>query len=730
MNKLMKKSVLLILTLLVLLAVGSVAAYAAITPAQPDGDGTEADPYKIGTVEELYWFAGLVNGTLTDEDDSAIAADTDACAVLTENIELNSGTFDKEGNYNPKESETPDLWTPIGNGSNRYTGTFDGDGHTISGVYINAPGANNQGLFGSLAAGGTIKNVKMKSGYIEANYFAGAFVGYNYGGTIQDCDNLGCFVYGETGLGGIAGYNSGVIDGCKNTAVITGAADKSEGYIGGITGSNSSDAVVKNCINTGKISSGSSYAYAGGIVGTNFSQVLSCVNEGEVSGSGDYASIGGIGGMNYYLIKDCINYADIIGNMACAGGIAGYNRNNDLAENVVDSEVNNCYSTGDVISADFVAGGIIGYHFAGTAKNSYSTGNVEGFRKDDGIVGYYYAGNGSKAENCFFNSDNNPEGKAGEGVTARTTAEFSSGEVAWLLNDGQDQPAWGQGSNNMPVLKDKLPDGVTAITPVRITIVMPNESESYGYATLGNVLAEYPQGYKFYEDEDYKNLIDTAERTYSADTTIYAKKQSSGIVPQKTLTFDTNGGSEIDSVTENYGKTIVLADYTPKRDGYKFVGWYKDKELEEKIDYAILDYDMTVYAKWEKIEETVDYDTMIVLTVNDKTAIVNGKAIENDVAPLIVNSRTYTPARFVAESLGAKVVWDEKSKTVTITKDETTIILVIDSTTAYVNGKAVKMDASAFIADGRTFTPARFVAENLGASVEWDEEVRTVTIIK
>ena len=83
-------------------------------------------------------------------------------------------------------------------------------------------------------------------------------------------------------------------------------------------------------------------------------------------------------------------------------------------------------------------------------------------------------------------------------------------------------------------------------------------------------------------------------------------RQSSGYIPQRTLTFDTNGGSSINSVTENYGKTIVLADYTPKRNGYKFVGWYKDKELSEKIEYAVLDYDMTVYAKWQKIEETVD----------------------------------------------------------------------------------------------------------------------------
>ena len=211
---------------------------------------------------------------------------------------------------------------------------------------------------------------------------------------------------------------------------------------------------------------------------------------------------------------------------------------------------------------------------------------------------------------------------------------------------------------------------------------------------------------------------------------VFTKKSTGGYIAQKTLTFDTNGGSEINAVTENYGKTIVLADYTPKRSGYKFLGWYKDEKLTEKIEYAVLDYDMTVYAKWQKTEEIINYDTMIVLTINDKTAVVNGEAVKNDVAPLIVNFRTYTPARFVAESLGAKVVWDEKTRTVTITKDDVKIILTIDSTTAYVSGTKVQMDASAFIADGRTYTPVRFVAEQLGASVEWDEEARTVTIAK
>ena len=176
-----------------------------------------------------------------------------------------------------------------------------------------------------------------------------------------------------------------------------------------------------------------------------------------------------------------------------------------------------------------------------------------------------------------------------------------------------------------------------------------------------------------------------------------------------------------------------MADYTPKRSGYDFVGWYKDEKLTEKIEYAILDYDMTVYAKWSangEPTEDADVETKIVLVVNDKTAVVDGNAVTNDVAPIIVNGRTYTPARFVAESLGAKVDWNEATRTVTITKDDTSIVLIVDTTTAYVNGEAVKMDASAFIADGRTFTPSRFVAEQLGANVEWDEATRSITIIQ
>ena len=89
-----------------------------------------------------------------------------------------------------------------------------------------------------------------------------------------------------------------------------------------------------------------------------------------------------------------------------------------------------------------------------------------------------------------------------------------------------------------------------------------------------------------------------------------------------------------------------------------------------------------------------------------------------------------TPARFVAEALGAKVEWDDATKTVTITKDDYKIVLVIDSKIAEINGEQVEIDVPATIIDDRTLTPARLVAEALGAEVSWDDATKTVTIVK
>ena len=111
-----------------------------------------------------------------------------------------------------------------------------------------------------------------------------------------------------------------------------------------------------------------------------------------------------------------------------------------------------------------------------------------------------------------------------------------------------------------------------------------------------------------------------------------------------------------------------------------------------------------------------------------------GRTVTNDVAPLIQNDRTMLPARFVAENLGAKVTWDADKRLVTVTgknpktDGDMTILLTIDSDTAYVNGETIQLDSPAFIDNDRTYTPVRFIAEALGAEESWEGNGKTVTI--
>lgn len=119
----------------------------------------------------------------------------------------------------------------------------------------------------------------------------------------------------------------------------------------------------------------------------------------------------------------------------------------------------------------------------------------------------------------------------------------------------------------------------------------------------------------------------------------------------------------------------------------------------------------------------------IMMTIDSKTMYIFGEKIENDVAPVIRAERTMLPARIEAESLGAEVAWDDATKTVTITKGETVIVITIGSDKATVNGEEVALDSPAFIENDRTYTPVRFIAEALGATVEWDDATKTVTII-
>ena len=116
------------------------------------------------------------------------------------------------------------------------------------------------------------------------------------------------------------------------------------------------------------------------------------------------------------------------------------------------------------------------------------------------------------------------------------------------------------------------------------------------------------------------------------------------------------------------------------------------------------------------------------LTIGEKEALVRGVKAENDVPPVIRNSRTMLPARFVGEGLGATVEWNGEKREVTVRKGDIVIRIYIDSDKAYVNNKEEKLDSPAFIENDRTYIPLRFIAENFGADVIWDSEERMVFI--
>ena len=120
----------------------------------------------------------------------------------------------------------------------------------------------------------------------------------------------------------------------------------------------------------------------------------------------------------------------------------------------------------------------------------------------------------------------------------------------------------------------------------------------------------------------------------------------------------------------------------------------------------------------------------IVLTIGEANALVNGKTESTDVPAKIVSERTFLPVRFVAEALGAKVEWNGDSGTVTITDGDKKIELTIGKSEITVDGKTEKLDAAPFIENSRTLVPVRFVSEALGAKVEWDSNKNTVTVIK
>lgn len=254
-------------------------------------------------------------------------------------------------------------------------------------------------------------------------------------------------------------------------------------------------------------------------------------------------------------------------------------------------------------------------------------------------------------------------------------------------------------------------------TAVDVITKTPNADGEY-LEVSGNVLTLYAKKFSVYS-------------MYAKDAAPVYVGGGGGITSLSnfTITFNYGAGSQIQTAKVKRNATVD-EPAEPTKEGFIFGGWYTDKECTKEYDFETkVTKSFTLYAKW--IEEEAELETKtIVLTIGEVAATIDGEAVTNDVAPIIVNERTMLPIRFIAEELGATVDWNPETKTVTITLDEINIVIVIDEAVATVNDEEITLDSPAFIENDRTYLPLRFVMEELGADVQWDGEARTVTIVK
>lgn len=355
--------------------------YVAVKPSEQNG------VYLIAKPCHLAWFRDYVNGTIVDEGEVAGTTHSSASAMLTADIDLK--------NYCHAAEDGKELlsWLPIGNSYDRWKGNMDGQGHTISHLYIKTAQIY-VGLFG-YTEDATIQNLTFDYAKVEnVSTCTGILAGYACGDSPSHIKGIkttnNCTLIGQRVTGGIVGEAQINLENCENHSSVKGTSD-----VGGIAGS------------------------------STYKNIKCCTNYGTVENNN--SSIGGIiGSADRPSIEDCANYGKITSTGWLVDGIAG--------QTLINCSIQNVFSYGDVTNTNDNPGIIIG--------------RVHGTLTAKGIVTY-------NKEALLNNSSENikivgsgsltfEDGKVeADVVKAFTKQQIKSGEVAWLLNGSTSTPAEG-----------------------------------------------------------------------------------------------------------------------------------------------------------------------------------------------------------------------------------------------------------------------------------------------
>lgn len=369
----------LLLVMAILMPYGG--AWAQETSRPLVGNGSTGNPYIITKAEELAWFRDQVN-----------SGKNKICAKIADNVEvidLKDFCHAADASKNIEKLS----WVPIGNSNKTYEGTFDGNGKTISNLYINAS-QNNMGLFGTTYQS-TIKNLTFENANVtNTQSNTGILVGKaGYGSTLQNIKiSTTCQIKGGDYTGGIAGYLDGNAYNCVNCATVQGIQ-----YIGGLCGY---------------------YSRTG-------NSITACANYGKVTASSMKAG-GLVGYFDSGTIQDCANYGDVKGTDRIAG----------MAGSVNNGKIQNVFSYGNI----------------SVTNNTQNVGMAFGFSisgATEGMVAYYSGAklnvNGQEITTKAFGTGKLSEDNA----TGFTEAQLKSGFVAYQLQQNASSEAkWGQNLAN------------------------------------------------------------------------------------------------------------------------------------------------------------------------------------------------------------------------------------------------------------------------------------------
>ena len=382
--------------------------YVDVKPSQKNGVYLIAEPY------HLVWFRAYVNGTIVNEGEKAGTAHPTASAMLTANIDLKGYCYAADASQKLEELS----WEPIGNITNPYKGTFDGNGKTISNLYINAS-QDNMGLFGHINQS-TIKDLTLEDAKVTNT---GSYTGILAGCARDDASTLQNIKISKT---------------CQ----IQAKGDKSD-YTGGIVGAFYGYAY--NCVNYATVEGRQCVGGLFGKYSGTGNSITACANYGNITATRWNAG-GLVGSFNYGTIQDCANYGYVEGKER-VGGMAGH---------VYEGKIKNVFCYGSIRATEDTpsVGMALGYSKQGTTE---------------GMVAYYSGAtltiNDQPQEVRAFGGNTISEDNA----TGFTEEQLKSGKVAWLLNGSTSVPAegetlaWyqklGENGDKYPVLTQK--DGNT-----------------------------------------------------------------------------------------------------------------------------------------------------------------------------------------------------------------------------------------------------------------------------